>query len=92
MTDRVKVVGADPGSELAVLTLALEGVEPGGMVVYHSGPVGSAPTSMKRAAMALFEAGKCILVHQVPPIDPDAEPTAFRTVDYCAIRTRGFLT
>ena len=75
-----------PGSEEAVIAQALDRVEPGDMVVYHRGVSGSAPQSVKAAAMLLHDRGLCLLTHR---ISAERNKDGERIVDYLAIKTRG---
>ena len=78
----------DSGSEEAVIAQAqaLDRVEPGDLVVYHRGVSGSAPTTVKRAAMLLHDSGLCLLTQR---ITADRNQDGERIVDYLAIKTRG---
>lgn len=74
-----------PGSEEAVISQALDRVEPGDLVVYHRGTSGSAPSTMKRAAMLLHERGLCLLAQR---ITGERNDDGERIVDYLAIKQR----
>jgi len=90
MDDRVKqelrIERIDSGSEEAVIAQALDRVEPGDLVVYHRGTSGSAPRSIKEAAMLLHDRGLCLLTQR---ITGDRNQDGERIVDYLAIKTRG---
>jgi hypothetical protein len=74
------------GSEEAAIAQALDRVEPGDLVVYHRGASGSAPPTVKRAAMLLHDRGLCLLAQR---ITGERTRTGERIVDYLAIKTRG---
>ena len=82
----LRIERMDSGSEEAVISQALDRVEPGDLVVYHRGVSGSAPTLVKRAAMLLHDRGHCLLTHR---ITADRNQDGERIVDYLAIKTRG---
>ena len=82
----VRIERIDIGSEEAVIAQALDRVEPGDLVVYHRGTSGSAPSTMKRAAMLLHDRGLCLLTQRVTS---DRNQDGERIVDYLAIKTRG---
>lgn len=90
MGDRVKqelrIERIDSGSEEAVIAQALDRVEPGDLVVYHRGVSGSAPRSIKEAAMLLHDRGLCLLTQR---ITADHDQDGKRIVDYLAIKTKG---
>lgn len=73
------------GSEEAVIAQALDRVEPGDLVVYHRGTSGSAPTTLKRAAMLLHDRGLCLLTQR---ITGDRNGDGERIVDYLAIKVK----
>lgn len=74
-----------PGSEEAVIAEALDRVELGDLVVYHRGTSGSAPSTMKRAAMLLHDRGLCLLTHR---ITGERNGDGERIVDYLAIKAK----
>lgn len=76
----------ESGSEEAVIAEALDRVEPGNLVVYHRGTSGSAPPTVKRAAMLLHDRGLCLLAQR---ITRERNKDGGRIVDYLAIKTRG---
>lgn len=87
MADRVKqelrIERIDSGSEEAVISQAIDRVEPGDLVVYHRGTSGSAPRSIKVAAMLLHDRGLCLLTQRITAArNEDGE----RIVDYLAIK------
>jgi hypothetical protein len=90
MDDRVRqevrIERIDSGSEEAVIAQALDRVEPGDLVVYHRGSTGSAPSTVKRAAMLLHDRGLCLLTQR---ITAERNGDGERIVDYLAIKTRG---
>ena len=89
MDDRVRqevrIERIDGGSEEAVIAQALDRVEPGDLVVYHRGTSGSAPPTVKRAAMLLHDRGLCLLTQR---ITAERNKDGERIVDYLAIKTR----
>lgn len=83
--NELRIEKAAPGREEAVIAEALDRVEPGDLVVYHRGAAGSAPPTMKQAAMLLHERGLCLLTQR---ITADRNNDGERIVDYLAIKTR----
>jgi len=81
----VRIERIASGSEAAVIEQALERVERGDVVVYHRGLAGSAPRSIKAAAMLLHERGLCLLTQR---ITADRDSAGERIVDYLAIKAR----
>lgn len=81
---RIELIGS--GSEEAVISKAIDRVEPGDLVVYHRGVSGSAPPSVRAAAMLLHDRGLCLLTQR---ITADRNQDGERIVDYLAIKTRG---
>jgi len=86
LKQELRVERMDSGSEEAVIAQALDRVEPGDLVVYHRGVSGSAPRSVKTAAMLLHDRGLCLLTQR---ITADRNQDGERIVDYLAIKTRG---
>ena len=90
MADRLKqelrIERIEIGSEEAVIAQALDRVEPGDLVVYYRGTSGSAPRSIKVAAMLLHDRGLCLLTQR---ITAERNQNGERIVDYLAIKTRG---
>ena len=73
------------GQGEAAIMEALESVEPGDRVIYHRGPIGSAPGSIKFAASRLMFGGVCMLAQRV---SGDRSENNVRIVDYLAIKMR----
>jgi len=86
LKQELRVERMDSGSEEAVIAKALDRVEPGDLVVYHRGTSGSAPQSIKAAAMLLHDRGLCLLTQR---ITAERNQDGERIVDYLAIKTRG---
>jgi hypothetical protein len=82
----LRIERIDSGSEEAVIAQALDRVEPGDLVVYHRGVSGSAPRSIKEAAMLLHDRGLCLLTQR---ITAERNQDGERIVDYLAIKARG---
>ncbi len=82
----VRIEYVASGSEANVIAAALDGVEPGDLVVYHRGVSGSASRSIKEAAAFFCAMGRCLLVQR---ITGDHDKRGERIVDYLAIKTRG---
>jgi hypothetical protein len=82
----LRIERIDSGSEEAVIAQALDRVEPGDLVVYHRGLSGSAPRSIKEAAMLLHDRGLCLLTQR---ITAERNQDGERIVDYLAIKARG---
>ncbi len=85
MKQELRIEKAAQGSEEAVIAEALDRVEPGDLVVYHRGTSGSAPSTMKRAAMLLHDRGLCLLTQRITGERNDAGE---RIVDYLAIKAK----
>lgn len=79
----VRIEKVASGGEEAVIAQALDRVEPGDRVVYHRGSAGSAPRSIKAAAMLLHDRGLC---HLAQRITADRSDDGERIVDYLAIK------
>jgi len=75
----------DHGEEMPSILVALDRVEADDLVVYHRGPIGSASTSMKRAARALQDMGLCNLVQR---ITEERDKAGHRIVDYIAVKAK----
>lgn len=82
----LRIERIESGCEEAVIAQALDRVEPGDLVVYHRGTSGSAPRSVKEAAMLLHDRGLCLLTQR---ITAERNQGGERIVDYLAIKTRG---
>ena len=81
----LRIERIEMGSEEAVIAEALDRVEPGDLVVYHRGAAGSAPTTLKRAAMLLHDRGLCLLTQRIAG---DRNKDGERIVDYLAIKAK----
>lgn len=79
----LRIERIDSGREEAVIAQALDRVEPGDLVVYHRGASGSAPRSIKAAAMLLHDRGICLLTQR---ITAERNQDGERIVDYLAIK------
>lgn len=73
------------GSEASVLAIALDCAKPGDLVVYHQGPVGSAPGAIRGAARKFYERGLCLLTQR---ITGDRDARGERIWDYIAVKSR----
>jgi len=79
----LRIKRIDSGSEEAVIAEALDRVEPGDLVVYYRGASGSAPRSIKAAAITLYDRGLCLLTQR---ITADRTGEGERIVDFLAIK------
>lgn len=78
-------VGIELGKEEATIAQALNSVEPGDLVMYHRGIAGSAPASVSRAAVALYDQGLCLLTQRVTG---ERDARGERIFEYLAVKKK----
>lgn len=84
MTDH-RIHEIKSGQEATALGEVLTGAARGDRIVYHKGLTGSAPRSVKDAALALSDAGLCLLTQRYTGERKGDD----RIVEYLMIKTGG---